>query len=73
MKPLTLQEVITACIKHNHKYVSGWVKSSENYAAKPELASDVDNGITLCNVCHTQLHSKYGYNVGKDNLNGITV
>jgi 5-methylcytosine-specific restriction endonuclease McrA len=41
----------------------------EAYSVKPELASMVDNGITLCYDCHKFLHSKYGINVGRDNLN----
>jgi 5-methylcytosine-specific restriction endonuclease McrA len=40
----------------------------EAYSVKPELISEVSNGITLCYTCHKSLHSKYGHNVGKTNL-----
>ena len=40
----------------------------EAFSIKPELCSDVDNGIILCNVCHQSLHSIYGWNVGRENL-----
>jgi hypothetical protein len=40
----------------------------EAYSVKPDLAADVDNGITLCYDCHRNLHTKYGIQVGRVNL-----
>ncbi len=31
----------------------------------PDKRYDLDNGITLCEKCHTQIHKKYGYNTDK--------
>jgi hypothetical protein len=43
----------------------------EAYHLRPELADDIDNGITLCHDCHVGLHYKYGYNVGRENLKAL--
>jgi len=32
------------------------------YTAHPELRTDIDNGITLCNKCHSAFHGGYGAN-----------
>lgn len=41
-----------------------------NYSTHPELRYNKQNGITLCNVCHSQFHTKYGYhNNNKEQLN----
>jgi len=40
----------------------------EAFSTNPELIDDVDNGIVLCDICHRGLHSKYGHNVGRENL-----
>lgn len=32
----------------------------KNWADNPHSRFDVDNGITLCNECHTRFHSEYG-------------
>lgn len=40
-----------------------------NYSEHPELRTDVDNGITLCNSCHADFHSLYGVrNNNRDQL-----
>ena len=41
----------------------------EAYSIRPDLMDDIDNGIVLCYDCHTEVHSKFGYNVGRNNLN----
>jgi hypothetical protein len=43
----------------------------EAYSIKPELASEVSNGITLCNDCHKTIHRLYGFNVGRVNLDSF--
>lgn len=40
----------------------------EAYSVRPDLISDIDNGITICYDCHKLLHSKYGRQVGRENL-----
>jgi hypothetical protein len=40
----------------------------EAYSQRPDLVDDIDNGIILCKVCHQSLHSIYGWNVGRKNL-----
>jgi 5-methylcytosine-specific restriction endonuclease McrA len=40
----------------------------EAYSVRPDLISDIDNGITVCYDCHKKLHSKYGKQVGRENL-----
>lgn len=40
----------------------------EAFSIKPNLASEVDNGVTCCKECHISLHTKYGINVGLNNL-----
>ncbi|WP_098408524.1 HNH endonuclease [Bacillus sp. CX-1] len=32
-----------------------------NYSEHPDLQTDLNNGITLCSVCHKAFHDKYGY------------
>ncbi len=32
----------------------------ESFHAKPELRTDLENGITLCVKCHKEFHKKYG-------------
>ena len=39
------------------------------YKDRKDLALSLDNSITLCSNCHYKLHSKYGINVGINNLN----
>lgn len=38
-----------------------------SYSDNPELRLDLDNGICLCNKCHTEFHNQYGY--GENNPN----
>jgi len=38
----------------------------ENWADNKNLRYLINNGITLCNVCHKSFHKKYGY--GKNNV-----
>lgn len=40
----------------------------EAFSIRPDLADSLDNGIVLCNLCHENLHRKYGINVGIENL-----
>ncbi len=40
-----------------------------SYADNPELRLDLDNGVCLCNKCHTEFHNHYGY--GENNPNQI--
>ena len=40
-----------------------------SYIEHPELATDVTNGIVLCEFCHQKYHSVYGK---KDNINPVT-
>ena len=40
-----------------------------SYTTHPELATDVTNGITLCQFCHQKYHSVYGK---KDSANPVT-
>lgn len=32
-----------------------------NYMENVELRTDINNGITLCNICHKKFHDIYGY------------
>lgn len=32
----------------------------DSYADYPDKRLDIDNGITLCNICHDDFHKKYG-------------
>jgi len=32
----------------------------ESFARNPELQTELSNGVTLCETCHTALHSRYG-------------
>jgi 5-methylcytosine-specific restriction endonuclease McrA len=42
----------------------------ESYASNPELRTDIDNGIVMCEGCHIKFHSIYGINgATKENLN----
>ena len=41
-----------------------------NYSEHEELRTDVNNGITLCNICHKDFHDTYGYkNNNSEQLN----
>ena len=33
-----------------------------NFADNPNLRTDINNGITLCEICHNNFHKKYGKN-----------
>lgn len=37
-----------------------------NYSEHQELQLDIDNGVTLCNICHKKFHDKYGYTENND-------
>jgi hypothetical protein len=40
----------------------------EAYFLRPDLVSDLNNGIILCGTCHLQAHAMFGWNVGLSNL-----
>ncbi len=45
------------CSKHGDKLNAHHL---ENYASCKEKRFDIDNGVTLCILCHKNFHSKYG-------------
>lgn len=57
-----------ACVKCDLEY-DLQAHHIESFSSRPELVLDLNNGITLCYDCHKELHSKYGFQVGLDNLN----
>ena len=41
-----------------------------NYSQHKELRTDINNGITLCKICHKEFHDTYGYrNNNQEQLN----
>lgn len=43
----------------------------EAYYVRPDLATEVNNGATLCEDCHRELHKLFGWNVGQINLEEV--
>ena len=40
----------------------------ESYSENEDLRTDIDNGITLCEKCHIELHSIYGNKTTSDDF-----
>ena len=50
------------CNTRGYKLVAHHIK---NYSEYLELRVDINNGIKLCEKCHTEFHNKYGYTNNK--------